>query len=180
MATLARNMLATATTPEGVDGGGRINAGEGNGDGNNGDNGDSGGGGGEAWVTVATFSVSAAAHLARLKLEGEGVPCVIVDEHVISTNWLLSPAVGGIKLQVPKGWLERARAVLGEESPEVAASGWEGEALDAARCKTCGKGEYAVARPPMWAVLVSVLALGIPLLFLPRVLKCEVCGAARE
>jgi hypothetical protein len=102
-----------ADTPDtGVPGGGSgAPTGEGHGGGGGG-----GGGGGPRWITIATFSMAAEAHLARLKLENEGVACVIVDEHLISTNWLLSPAIGGIKLQVPEELAGQAREVLGTEA----------------------------------------------------------------
>src|SRR6478609_8075277 len=54
------------------------------------------------WVTVATFGESAAAHVARLKLENEGIPVFIADENIGVALWHYSIATGGIKLQVPR------------------------------------------------------------------------------
>lgn len=142
-------------------------------DGAEGDGGGGGGGKGPEWITVATFSLSTQAHLARLKLESEDIDCVIVDEHLITTNWLLSPAVGGIKLQVPRDQATVARQVLGGEAVV-----WdEAEAIEMSRCPKCGQGEFRPAPTPRWVLAVSVALLGIPLLFLPKRWVCDRCGA---
>ena len=64
------------------------------------------------FVTVATFSQPVEAHLARTKLESEGVTCFVSDENVVTVNWLLSSAVGGVKLKVPEWQADYAREVL--------------------------------------------------------------------
>ena len=64
------------------------------------------------WVAVATFSQPIEAHLARTKLESEGIVCVVADEYLIRVNWLLSNAVGGVKLMVPRWEADRARDIL--------------------------------------------------------------------
>jgi hypothetical protein len=74
--------------------------------------GDSGGG---KWVTVATFWASEAAHIARLALESNGVRCMILDEYLVATDWLLAQATGGIKLQVQQSHLALARTILTEK-----------------------------------------------------------------
>jgi hypothetical protein len=124
-------------------------------------------------VTVASFALPTEAHMARLRLESEGVDCLLIDEHTVSVYWFLSPALGGIKLQVPVDQVEQAREVLGAEAVE-----WdEGEAIEAARCARCGEGDYEMAPIPKWAMVLSVALLGIPLLFIPRRWRCERCGA---
>lgn len=150
--------------------------GGGGGDGDH-DPGDSGGGDGRTrWITVASFSIPTQAHLARLRLENADIDCLLVDEHTVSTNWLLSPAIGGIKLQVPEDQVKLARELLGADAIH-----WdETEAIEAARCKACGKGEYVLTPISPWIVLVSIVLLGIPLLFLPRRWTCDHCGAALE
>lgn len=145
--------------------------------GGNGGNGDSGDDGGKVrWITVASFSLPTQAHLARLRLEGEEIDCVLVDEHLVSTNWLLSPAVGGIKLQVPEDQAARAREILGADAIE-----WDpATEAEIGKCVTCGQGEYQLAPLPRWTYAVSILLLGIPLLFLPRRWKCDHCHAWME
>jgi hypothetical protein len=73
-------------------------------------------------VTVATFDDSIRAALARNHLEAEGISVVLNDELTVATDWSLSTAVGGIKLQVPALQVEHAEyllAVLAEARADV-------------------------------------------------------------
>jgi hypothetical protein len=63
------------------------------------------------WVTLAAFWYPAQAHIARLRLEAAGVTCVLVGEIAAATH-VLNIASGGVKLQVPRAQLERARRLL--------------------------------------------------------------------
>ena len=54
----------------------------------------------ERLVTVATFHLAAQAAMARNALEAAGIPAVVTDAEVVAMDWLLAPAVGGIKVQV--------------------------------------------------------------------------------
>lgn len=64
------------------------------------------------WVAVASYSQPVEAHLARTRLESEGIQCVVRDEYLVRVNWLLSDAIGGVKLMVPEWEAERARDIL--------------------------------------------------------------------
>jgi hypothetical protein len=66
----------------------------------------------EQLVTLATFWSPAEAHVVRLGVEAAGVRVYLADEQTIAMDWLLSNAIGGIKLQVAERDLERAREVL--------------------------------------------------------------------
>jgi len=63
-------------------------------------------------VNVATFDTIIEASICKGRLEAEGVPCWLADEHIVQTDMLASPAIGGIKLQVSEEWEEKAREVL--------------------------------------------------------------------
>jgi hypothetical protein len=69
-------------------------------------------------VTVATFHQPVAATLAKNFLESEGIPAVLFDESTVATDWMLSTAIGGIKLQVAPEHLERAEFLLGRIQEE--------------------------------------------------------------
>jgi hypothetical protein len=79
-----------------------------------GDDDDGGDGDGEPirWVTVASFWNAEQAHLARLQVETDDIPCVLDNEHLVSMNWLWANAVGGVRLRVPEEDAARARRVL--------------------------------------------------------------------
>ncbi len=63
-------------------------------------------------VTVATFDNMPAAHIAKGRLEAEGIPCWLADENLGQTDWLYNIAVGWIKLQVEPEHAAQARAIL--------------------------------------------------------------------
>jgi hypothetical protein len=63
-------------------------------------------------ITMATFDDAVAAALAKNYLESEGIPALLHDESSVATDWLLSNAIGGIKLQVALHHLERAEFLL--------------------------------------------------------------------
>jgi hypothetical protein len=64
------------------------------------------------FVTVATFNQAVEAHLARSKLESEGITCFVNEERFIQVNWLLASAFGSVKLKVLATEAERARNLL--------------------------------------------------------------------
>jgi RNA polymerase subunit RPABC4/transcription elongation factor Spt4 len=76
----------------------------------------------ESLVTVAKCSLPGEAHAIRMRLEAENIPVFLFDEFTITMDWLLSNAIGGIKVQVPDHALDRAREILGimEEEEEEA------------------------------------------------------------
>lgn len=51
-------------------------------------------------TTIATFSKPEEAHLLRMRLGSEGIEAFIQDENLVQMDWLLSNAVGGVRLQV--------------------------------------------------------------------------------
>ena len=63
-------------------------------------------------TTIATFDNMPAAHIAKGRLEAEGINCWLKDENLGQTDWLYNIAVGWIKLEVEPHDAERARAIL--------------------------------------------------------------------
>ena len=72
-------------------------------------------------VTVATFDEGPRARLAQNVLREAGIDAVVTDESLIGMDWLMSNAVGGVKVQVREADVERAVEVLndtlGSEDP---------------------------------------------------------------
>ena len=68
-------------------------------------------------VTAAVFGDQTQAAAARIHLEAAGIPAFLADEIVAGGIFLWSPAVGGIKLQVPESRLEEALRSLDERMP---------------------------------------------------------------
>lgn len=66
----------------------------------------------ERLITVATFSQPTEAYILKGRLEAEGIPCFLGDEHIIAAQPLYSVAVGGVKLQVTEGDAQEAMEML--------------------------------------------------------------------
>ncbi len=66
-------------------------------------------------VTIATFDQVVMAQMAADALRAGGIDAVVTDAEVVSMDWLLGQAVGGIKVQVRDDDAERAVAELGRK-----------------------------------------------------------------
>lgn len=66
------------------------------------------------FVTAAIFVSPHEMAVYRARLEWEGIECFAKDENIVSAHPFYSNAVGGIKLQVQRADLERARELLVE------------------------------------------------------------------
>jgi predicted RNA-binding Zn-ribbon protein involved in translation (DUF1610 family) len=137
------------------------------------------------WSVAGIFWSSPEVHLARLKLESEDIDCQIQDENIIAADFLLAPAVGGIKILVPEFEAHRARALLAKP---IAAS----RAVPFNVCPECGSAH--ITRPwlqakTFWAGVVALMFVGsiflAPLalagfvyyLIMWRPWRCEDCGS---
>lgn len=126
---------------------------------------------------IATFTDVLNAHIARSKLESEGIPCFLMNERFVHTYWLYSNATGGVKLSVQQSDVEKAKAILRtvsvDETPE------DQEVLEnepQIQCPKCSSPEVYYERFSRKLVFLSLLFLGIPLPFLRRKWKCQNCG----
>ena len=124
-------------------------------------------------VKVASFSFPFEAQIARARLESEGIPASVADEHTINMQWLYSDALGGVKLMVPPAFAEQAVEILAEDR-SAALVVQKGE--DKQRCHSCGSlnTEFFVkGRRPAFLVF---LFLHFPLWPFKRQVKCDDCG----
>ena len=68
-------------------------------------------------VTVAQCRLSTEAHAMRVQLEAEGIPVFLADELTVAMDWLLSNAIGGVKVQVPEQYVDQATELLASFAP---------------------------------------------------------------
>ena len=61
---------------------------------------------------VARYMVPLDANLAQGCLEAAGIPAMLADAHLMQTDLLLAPALGGVRILVPSDYLQQAGAVL--------------------------------------------------------------------
>ena len=128
-------------------------------------------------TTIARYSNQAEADLARSRLEAEGIPSYLANQH---TQGGLAPPE--MELQVPAEAAEQAVELL--TTPAEAPSTWPKRALeaevDAVRCLIC----QSSAVTPESGNLLSRMLRFLIAQFIPfidpeprlRRLRCEICG----
>lgn len=130
------------------------------------------------WITVASFGEPVAAHLARTRLEAEGIECIVHDEYLVRVNWLLSNAVGGVKLMVPAWDAERARDILRPRPRLVVVADDDGSTEDRGEmiCPRCRSYDVYYTRFSRRAAGVFLLLFGFIVPWLRRRWLCKQCG----
>jgi len=134
---------------------------------------------GVTWVlvTLAHFRDVPEALLAQGKLESAGIDSLLADDNLVRMDWLLSNAIGGIRLQVRQDDLESARGVLNEPIPPEFGDEALGEPFIQPRCPRCGSldiGFEKMNRPWTYGLWL-LLSFPIPI---PKAnWKCYSCGS---
>ena len=127
--------------------------------------------------TVATFTSPWDAHIAKGRLEAEGVPVFIAHEHHIWAGWIYSQALGGVKVQVPASRAVEAEAIIAEHLAGAFEQYLPDEAAPEAAngCPRCGSGEVR-DRVPWQSVAALVLSLGILSIIWPARREQHACA----
>jgi hypothetical protein len=128
--------------------------------------------------TVASFREPYQAHLAKGKLEAEGIPAIVLDEHLVQINWNFSQAIGGVKVQVPEAALDQAREILKSDYLEKLSATDEAklEPTPEDVCPKCGSDSISSHRYSLWSLVPSLLFL-LPIFFRREKWVCNDCGA---
>ncbi|MEH6307608.1 DUF2007 domain-containing protein [Olivibacter sp. CPCC 100613] len=129
------------------------------------------------FVTLKVFDNPIEAHLLKTKLEGEGIPCFLQDEHIVSLNPLYNYAVGGIKLVIHSADTDAAYSIIQEidNSPSL------NEENTAIICPQCGSSNLYTNYKSMrgskglFAAILSFL-MGVFPIYYKNVYKCKACG----
>lgn len=124
------------------------------------------------WITVDRFFHPTVAHIAAGKLESEGIPVFLLGINHASANWLLSNALGGIRLQVPASHEDAARQLLAQ----IAGPGDNGET----DCPKCGGMETTAMSNSRKIAVLAVHLFSIPLPWRTNRRHCQSCGAEWE
>lgn len=124
-------------------------------------------------VTISRYSFPYEAHIARARLETEGIPAFVADEHTINMQWLYSDALGGVRLQVPEPYAQAAQAILAEDrEPDLI----EQQGEETKVCPHCGSANteyHQIGR--RWAFLIFI-GIHFPLFPVQDGIKCRDCG----
>ncbi|MGP8214875.1 MAG: DUF2007 domain-containing protein [Bacteroidia bacterium] len=149
------------------------------------------------WVTIATFTYPHQAAILQGKLESEGIECYVKDGNTVSANPFYSNAIGGVKIQVKENDVESANKIVkeyydnvnSEEGVSITENGTEpkdelkhGNQEESSsvkiKCPSCGSDDVNKDNTPSRFSLISVILLGLPLLFPARKkYHCFNCGA---
>lgn len=66
----------------------------------------------DAPVVCATFWNMIEAHIAKGRLQAEGIPAFLDNEHFVTADWFVNIIVGGVKLLVPPSYAVQAAEVM--------------------------------------------------------------------
>ena len=123
--------------------------------------------------TVANFSFPYEAQIAWAKLDSEGIPAFIADEHTINANWLYSNALGGVRLQVPAEFVEDASSILAEEYADDLE---KEQGYDSLTCSKCGGANTEFQGTNKRGAFLAFLVIDFPLYPVKDKFKCRDCG----
>lgn len=126
-----------------------------------------------ALVTIAAYSFPHEAHLARVRLEAEGIPVFIADEHTVNMQWLYSNALGGVRVQVPAPFAAQAQQVLAQDYSHLLEAEF---GKDETVCPHCGSTEVEPHTKGKRPAFVVFLLIGFPLFFYQHGIRCRNCG----
>ncbi|MCL4203612.1 MAG: DUF2007 domain-containing protein [Pirellulaceae bacterium] len=120
-------------------------------------------------ATVGTFSTSTEASIVRNHLEADGIRVFLADEAIVGMAWHLGTAVGGVKLQVAEGDVERALAVIESHgAASIAEEEWQSDhAEDDPQEEPDDAEEHEIGSPIDDMVERALRAAGFGLLLLP-------------
>jgi hypothetical protein len=127
-------------------------------------------------VTLQQFRDVPEALLAKGKLESAGIACVLADGNLVRMDWLLSNAVGGIRLQVHQQDAESAREVLDEPIPTEFSEDEVGESYAQPRCPRCYSLDIGFEKIDRFWTFGLWLLLSFPIPVRKDSWKCYTCG----
>ena len=127
-------------------------------------------------VTLQHFRDVPEALLAKGKLESAGIACTLADGNLVRMDWLLSNAIGGIRLQVHEQDAEAARAILDEPIPPEFNEEEVGESYEQPRCPRCYSLDIGFEKINRFWTYGLWLLLTIPIPVRKNNWKCYTCG----
>lgn len=124
----------------------------------------------DSLVTVDRYLHPTDAYIAAGRLESEGIPVFLLGINHASANWLITNALGGIRLQVPFEYVEDARSILSIEAT------YQDDEAVADRCPGCG-GTNTTVHSTAWKFsLLAIHLLSVPIPWGKDQRQCDDCG----
>lgn len=122
------------------------------------------------FIEVRTYDNYIPANLVLQRLEEEGIRAYLKDEHTVTVNPIWSNAVGGIKLMVFEGQVQRAIHLL---------EGYEKVFRESASCPNCNSQNIQlISKPSVQNSLMALLTwvFGSYAITSKQVYQCGACG----
>jgi hypothetical protein len=117
------------------------------------------------WVRADSFTDMMQANIVRGRLEAEGIPSIIANEHTVTADWTHSLALGGVRVMVPPYHLQDAREVIKQiDAGEFMEDEEPEQITEEDQCPTC-KNKLTRNEPMSWKVSIllgSLLMLPMP------------------
>ena len=131
-------------------------------------------------AVVRAFSLPLEAHLACSALHAAGLEARVADQDMVTADWLLSNAIGGVKVLVRAEDLATAREVLeniASVSDDDAVDGMS-DVEDAAQdvCPQCGGRTWVSVTHGKRLAVLSWMVISFPLFPVWRRWRCSDCG----
>jgi len=115
--------------------------------------------------TLGSFDLLADAEILRIKLESEGIPVYLKDANILQAEPFIATAIGGVKVQVPLEYRQRAEAIY--DQVRAYALDRDGRPVVCPNCKAARSERY-YRRNSLWHRLFPFLA--------PVAYRCLSCG----
>lgn len=126
------------------------------------------------WTEIARFTYTSEALIIKGKLEASGITTTLWDSTIIDTDPLVSQAIGGVKLMVPRDSVIKAKHILNEI--EAYAVDDEGEPLI---CPNCGSDKVELMTTitdfKSFASFLAGLVFGVLPFYTRYQYRCERC-----
>ena len=121
--------------------------------------------------TIASYTDAIQAYIVKGKLESEGIHASIAQEHHIWANWMISNAIGGVKIQVPTSEVKVSKQILNE----LDAGNFEIKEEQKLKCPKCRSIDISTNKLSWRVALLSFFAVQIPLPYNRNARKCNSC-----
>ncbi|MCP3923770.1 MAG: DUF2007 domain-containing protein [Desulfobacterales bacterium] len=131
----------------------------------------------DQFKTIARYRDLPLAELAKSKLDSEGIYCFLANKNHVGANWLVSFALGEVKVQVKTEDAEVALKILNkDQSSELIEIEETFPALTQNDlCIKCSSSNIVLLNTTRKAGAFSLL-LGLPFIFFRKRYKCIDCG----
>ncbi|MDH5216151.1 MAG: DUF2007 domain-containing protein [Gammaproteobacteria bacterium] len=121
--------------------------------------------------TVASFTDALQAHIAKGKLESEGIHATLAHEHHVWANWMISNAIGGVKIQVPQAEEEKAKGILSD----LEAGRFQIESDECYECPKCNSKDIIENKNSWRLAFLGLFFLHIPIPYRRNRVTCNSC-----